>query len=405
MAAALGRAASPRSPPSGSDGARGTAAGRPAPLARCMVLCTPKGWTGPREVDGVPVEGTWRAHQVPLAGNAGRTPSTGPNWRRGCARYRPEELFDEHGTPLPELHHAARRKATHRMSANPHANGGQLLRDLRLPDFTRLRHRRRGARRCDRGRPRATLGHVARATSSGRTRAPSASSARTRPPRTACRPCSRPPTGSSWAPSQPTDEHVAQSGRVVEVLSEHLCQGWLEGYLLTGRHGLFNCYEAFIHIVDAMFNQHAKWLEDQPPHPVAATGGLVQLPALQPRVAPGPQRLLPPGPRVPRPRPEQEARDRAGLPAPGRQHPAGHDGPLPAHPRHRQRRRRGQEPGPALAVDGRGDRALHARHRHLGLGLLGRGHRARMWCWDARATCRPSRCWRRSPCCEGICPS
>ena len=126
------------------------------------------------------------------------------------------------------------------------------------------------------------------------------------------------------------DEHLARAGRVMEMLSEHQCQGWLEGYLLTGRHGLFNCYEAFIHIIDSMFNQHAKWLKVTNDIPWRPPDREPQLPAVQPRLAPGPQRLQPPGPRVHRPRGEQEGRGRPGLPPAGREHAAVHLRPLPA---------------------------------------------------------------------------
>ena len=145
------------------------------------------------------------------------------------------------------------------------------------------------------------------------------------------------------------DEYLAPSGRVMEMLSEHQCQGWLEGYLLTGRHGLFNCYEAFIHIVDSMFNQHAKWLKVTARIPVAAPDRLAQLPARLARLAPGPQRLHPPGPRLHRPRRQQEGGDRARVPAARRELPALGDGPLPAQPALRQRRRRRQAPRAAMA--------------------------------------------------------
>ena len=223
-----------------------------------IVLKSPKGWTGPKVVDGLQVEGTFRAHQVPLH------PSANPehlklleDWLRS---YRPEELFDEAGrlqARLAELVPAAGR----RMGANPHANGGMLLRDLRMPDFrdyavdvpkpgthgigdthvlgpflrdiTRLNNERRNFRVFG---PDETLSNGLGAVFEV--------------------------TGRQWnASTRPNDEFLAPSGRVLEMLSEHQCEGWLEGYLLTGRHGLFNCYEAFIHIVDSMFNQHAKWLK------------------------------------------------------------------------------------------------------------------------------------------------
>ena len=223
-----------------------------------IVFRTPKGWTGPREVDGLPVEGTWRAHQVPLA-----EVRTNPQHLRqleGWLRsYRPEELFDEQGTLLPELA-AVAPAGERRMSANPKTNGGLVLRDLELPDFRAFAVAvERAGGRDGRGDPRARP--LARRGRRARTQRTSASSAPTRRPRTGSATCSRSPTSSGTPQSSPTDESLAPSGRVVEMLSEHQCQGWLEGYLLTGRHGLFNCYEAFIHIVDSMFNQHAKWLK------------------------------------------------------------------------------------------------------------------------------------------------
>jgi xylulose-5-phosphate/fructose-6-phosphate phosphoketolase len=222
-----------------------------------IVLKTPKGWTGPKVVDGLPVEGTWRAHQVPLD-----APRTNPEhlaqleaWMRS---YRPEELFDGEGTLIPELAALAPR-GERRMGSNPHANGGLLLRELRLPDF------RSYAVAVD--KPGASESEATRVLGGWL--------------RDVIR--DNPSNFRLFGPDEtesnrltdvyevtnkvfegtivPGDNHLAPSGRVVEVLSEHMCEGWLEGYLLTGRHGLFNCYEAFIHIVDSMFNQHAKWLE------------------------------------------------------------------------------------------------------------------------------------------------
>ena len=175
----------------------------------------------------------------------------------------------------------------------------------------------------------------------------------------------------------PTDEELAPEGRVLEVLSEHQCQGWLEGYLLTGRHGLFNCYEAFIHIVDSMFNQHAKWLKVTRNIPVAAADRVAQLPPQLARLAAGSQRLLAPGSRLHRPRREQEGGDHPRLPAAGREHAALRRRPLPAQQELRQRHRRRQAARAAVPVDGRRDRALHARRRHLGVGVERRGRRAR----------------------------
>ena len=180
----------------------------------------------------------------------------------------------------------------------------------------------------------------------------------------------------------------------MEMLSEHLCQGWLEGYLLTGRHGLFNCYEAFIHIIDSMFNQHAKWLKvtrDIPwRRPIASLNYLLTLA----RLAPGPQRLQPPGPGLHRPRRQQEGRGHPRLPAAGRQHAALGRRPLPAQPQLRQRHRGRQAAGAALADDGRGHPALRAGHRHLGLGAATTRAASPTSCWPAPATCRR---WRRWP--------
>ncbi len=222
-----------------------------------IVLRTPKGWTGPKEVDGLPVENTWRAHQVPIADVRGN-PEHLRQLEAWLRSYRPEELFDERGAPIPELLELPPR-GERRMSANPHANGGELLRDLVLPDF---RDYAVGVERPGTAfsEPTRVLGGFLRdvvarnpgnfrifgpdETASNRLGAVFEASPRV------------------WeAGLEPTDEHLGRHGQVVEVLSEHLCQGWLEGYLLTGRHGLFNCYEAFIHIVDSMFNQHAKWLK------------------------------------------------------------------------------------------------------------------------------------------------
>ncbi|WP_404380375.1 phosphoketolase family protein [Knoellia locipacati] len=222
-----------------------------------IVLKTPKGWTGPRVVDGLPVEGTFRAHQVPLSQTRTNAEQRAmlEQWMRS---YRPEELFDEVGQLRPELQ-ALAPHGTRRMSANPHANGGRLLRDLDLPDFRDYAVRLE-APAAQLSEATKVLGHFLRdiiAANPDRFRMMS-------PDETASNRLSAvfAETTRAWdADTFPGDDHLAPDGRVMEVLSEHLCQGWLEGYLLTGRHGLFNCYEAFIHIVDSMFNQHAKWLK------------------------------------------------------------------------------------------------------------------------------------------------
>jgi xylulose-5-phosphate/fructose-6-phosphate phosphoketolase len=222
-----------------------------------IVLRTPKGWTGPAEVDGLPVEGTWRAHQVPLA-NVRQNPEHLAQLEAWMRSYRPEELFDEHATLRPEIA-ALSPAGERRMSANPHANGGELLKDLLLPDF-------RGYA-VEVPAPGATHAEATRVLGGFLRDVISRNPATFRlfgPDETASNRLSAvfEATDKVFAAEiLPVDEHLAPEGRVMEVLSEHLCQGWLEGYLLTGRHGLFNCYEAFIHIVDSMFNQHAKWLK------------------------------------------------------------------------------------------------------------------------------------------------
>jgi xylulose-5-phosphate/fructose-6-phosphate phosphoketolase len=222
-----------------------------------IVLRTPKGWTGPAEVDGLPVEGTWRAHQVPLADTRANDDHRRQleEWLRS---YRPEELFDDTGALVPELR-ALAPVGDRRMSASPHANGGLLLRALRLPDFRDYAVTVEAPARTSSEATRVLgrfLADIVRANPDNfRIFGPDETASNRLDDVFSA-------TDRQWeAEILPTDEHLAPTGRVVEVLSEHLCQGWLEGYLLTGRHGLFNCYEAFIHIVDSMFNQHAKWLK------------------------------------------------------------------------------------------------------------------------------------------------
>jgi xylulose-5-phosphate/fructose-6-phosphate phosphoketolase len=222
-----------------------------------IVLRTPKGWTGPVEVDGVPVEGTWRSHQVPLGhvrGDAAMERRL-EEWLRS---YRPEELFDERGAPAAELR-SLPPAGERRMSANPHANGGLLLRDLVLPDFRDYA--------VEVQRPATTFSEATRVLGEFLRDVVVRNGDNFRifgPDETASNRLGAvlDVTDRVWmAGREPTDEGLGPEGRVVEMLSEHNCQGWLEGYLLTGRHGLFNCYEAFIHIIDSMFNQHAKWLK------------------------------------------------------------------------------------------------------------------------------------------------
>jgi xylulose-5-phosphate/fructose-6-phosphate phosphoketolase len=224
-----------------------------------IVLKTPKGWTGPKEVDGKKTEGSWRSHQVPfadLAANPVRLQLL-EQWLKG---YRPEELFGEHGALVPDIQ-ALTPRGPRRMGANPHANGGLLLKDLRLPDFRdyAVALPRPGAAEAEATR---VMGVFLRDVMQ---RNRDARNFRVvGPDETASNRLGAlfEVTGRAWmAQTLPEDEGLAPDGRVMEILSEHTCQGWLEGYLLTGRHGLFSCYEAFIHIVDSMFNQHAKWLK------------------------------------------------------------------------------------------------------------------------------------------------
>jgi xylulose-5-phosphate/fructose-6-phosphate phosphoketolase len=224
-----------------------------------IVLRSPKGWTGPKQVDGRQVEGTFHAHQVPIGAvreNAEHRAAL-EAWMRS---YRPEELFDEDGRLVPELA-ALAPEGERRMGANPHANGGLLLRDLRLPDF-RDHAVEVKAPAASFGEATRVLGRFLRDVMALNSR--QANFRVFGPDETASNRLDAlfEVTERTWeAELAPTDDHLARDGRVMEVLSEHLCQGWLEGYLLTGRHGIFNCYEAFIHIVDSMFNQHAKWLK------------------------------------------------------------------------------------------------------------------------------------------------
>ncbi|WP_354608561.1 phosphoketolase family protein [Streptomyces panacea] len=224
-----------------------------------IVLRTPKGWTGPGEVDGLPVEGTWRSHQVPLSGVRDNQAHLAQleAWLRS---YRPEELFGPDGRPSAQVLSCVP-AGTRRLGATPHANGGLLVRDLPVPpleDFA-VRVEKPGAALHE---PTRVLGGML-----ARIMADTADRRDFRvvgPDETASNRLEAlfDATGKAWqARILPTDEHLARDGRVMEVLSEHLCQGWLEGYLLTGRHGLFSCYEAFVHIVDSMVNQHIKWLK------------------------------------------------------------------------------------------------------------------------------------------------
>ena len=231
-----------------------------APLRRpwpMIVLRSPKGWTGPKEVDGQRVEGYWRSHQVPFADARGSDDHRKvlEEWMRS---YDPDSLFDEAGAPaadVRELHPGG----DLRMSASPHANGGVLLRDLRMPDFrdyaVEVDAPGSGAVEATRVLGGFLRDVMARNDENFRMFSPDENSSNRLQDVMEV-------TDRTWnAEIEPGDDHLAPDGRIMEILSEHTCQGWLEGYLLTGRHGLFSCYEAFIHVIDSMFNQHAKWLQ------------------------------------------------------------------------------------------------------------------------------------------------
>lgn len=224
-----------------------------------IVLKTPKGWTGPKEVDGQKTEDYWRSHQVPL-GELANKPEHLKILEKWMKSYKPEELFDEKGKLRPELAELPP-QGQRRISANPHANGGLLLRDLKLPNFRDYK--------VDVSEPGKTVAEATKVMGkflrdvvklnqenrNFRIFGPDETKSNRLDPVFEA-------TDRTWvAEILPEDENLSAEGRVMEILSEHTCQGWLEGYLLTGRHGLFSCYEAFIHIVDSMFNQHAKWLE------------------------------------------------------------------------------------------------------------------------------------------------
>jgi xylulose-5-phosphate/fructose-6-phosphate phosphoketolase len=214
-----------------------------------IILRTPKGWTCPKVVDGLPIEGTFRAHQVPITDFVAK-PKHLKILQQWMKSYRAEELFDENGRLIPELAELSP-KGERRMGANPHANGGLLLKELKLPDFRdyAVKVPKPGIVEAETTRVQGEfLRDVLKLNSEARNFRIFS------PDETASNRC-------STAEVIPIDDHVGSDGRVMEMLSEHQCEGWLEGYLLTGRHGFFSCYEAFIHIIDSMFNQHVKWLK------------------------------------------------------------------------------------------------------------------------------------------------
>jgi xylulose-5-phosphate/fructose-6-phosphate phosphoketolase len=240
-----------------SDARKKGAAKATRPIWPMIVLRTPKGWTGPKVVDGKPVEGTFRSHQVPFSevrNNPGHLKLL-ESWLRS---YRPQELFDESGRLRPEIASLAP-KGKRRMSANPHANGGVLLKDLQLPDFRSyaVKVSKPGAADAEATRVQGALLRDVMKRNGENFRVFSPDELESNRWGAILEVTNRCTLGKI----DKTDEHASPDGRVLEMLSEHQCQGWLEGYLLTGRHGWFSCYEAFIHIVDSMFNQHAKWLK------------------------------------------------------------------------------------------------------------------------------------------------
>ncbi|OGT20001.1 MAG: phosphoketolase, partial [Gammaproteobacteria bacterium RBG_16_57_12] len=229
------------------------------PRSPMIILRTPKGWTGPKIVDGKKTEGSWRSHQVPFSDTADN-PQHIRLLEQWMQSYRPDELFDANGTLLPELAELAP-QGERRMGANPHANGGMLLKSLHLPDFRAYAvpvsnpgHDYAESTRVMGALLRDVM-QLNQAARNFRVFGPDETASNRLGSLFEV-------TDRTWlADTLPEDEHLSATGRVMEILSEHTCQGWLEGYLLTGRHGLFSCYEAFIHIVDSMFNQHAKWLK------------------------------------------------------------------------------------------------------------------------------------------------
>ncbi len=229
------------------------------PIWPMIILRSPKGWTGPKTVDGKPTEGSWRSHQVPF-GELAEKPQHLKLLEKWMRSYKPQELFDKTGRLLPELA-ALAPKGERRMGANPHANGGKLLRSLKLPDFQSYA--------VDVPKPGAVTGEATRRMGMFlrdviKLNAEARNFRLMGPDETESNRlgnCLEATNRQFTGEILKTDEHQAPEGRVMEILSEHLCQGWLEGYLLSGRHGFFSCYEAFIHIIDAMFNQHAKWLK------------------------------------------------------------------------------------------------------------------------------------------------
>ena len=344
-----------------------------------IVLRSPKGWTGPDVVDGVQVPGTWRAHQVPLSGVRGNPAHLQllEDWLRS---YRPEELFDDDGVPT-ELVRRANPAGDLRMSATPHANGGRLTQDLDLPDFRDYAIDVPAPAK-DRAESTRKLGELMRdiyrrnphnfrlfcpdETNSNRLGAVFEASDR------------------GFAERVTADDvKLSRDGRVMEVLSEHNCHGWLEGYNLTGRHGMFATYEAFAMVSASQTVQHSKWLQEADELDWRAKVAEPEHPADVDSVAERPQRLQPPGP-GPDPERHHPARQRRpGLPAAGRQLPALGGRPLLPVAVLRQPGRHRQAAAAAVAVDRRGDQALRATAPASGTGRA-----------TTTAPTTPTSCWR-----------
>ena len=336
-----------------------------------------EGLDGPKEIAGHKVEGSWRSHQVPFSDVRGNPANLKllETWMRS---YKPEKLFDANGGLRPELK-ALAPVGRRRMGANPHANGGVLRKELKLPDFRKyaVEVAQAGKVLHENTKP---LGEFLRdvmrsnmttfrvfgpdETASNRLQSIYEVSKKT--------------WMAELLPEDADGGELARDGRVMEMLSEHTLVGWLEGYLLSGRHGFFHTYEAFAHVIDSMFNQHAKWLDICKNHvPWRASVVVAEHPAVVDRLAAGPQRLLASGSGLHRPRDQQEPDRHARLLSARREHAARRRGPVPALDGLHQRDRRRQAEAPAVHDDRRGDRALRQGHRHLAPGEQRRGRGAR----------------------------
>jgi xylulose-5-phosphate/fructose-6-phosphate phosphoketolase len=331
-----------------------------------IVLRTPKGWTGPKEVEGQRTEGSWRSHQVPLNDLAAH-PSRIEELERWMRSYRPEELFDEARRIRPEIR-ALAPAGPRRMGANPHANGGLLRRDLRMPD---VRDYAVPVPEPGRTVAEATrvlgafLRDVMRLNEEARNFRVFAPDELVSNRLGALLEV----TDRAWmARVEPGDDHLSPGGRVTEMLSEHACQGWLEGYLLTGRHGLFTTYEAFVHIVDAMFNQHAKWLKVSREIPWRAPIASLNYLLSSHVWRQDHNGFSHQDPRVLGRRRQQEGGGDPGLPPARCEHAPGRDRHVPAEPRPGERRRRRQAPRPAVPRHGERDSPLHGGRGDLGVG-------------------------------------